>query len=39
MAARWQAFGAFDPQHLNLVITPALTLAVLLSMDTLRRAW
>ncbi|MGB9105776.1 MAG: SulP family inorganic anion transporter, partial [Terriglobales bacterium] len=36
MAVRWQAFSAFNPQHLNLVITPALTLAVLLSIDTLK---
>ena len=36
MAARWQAFSAFDPYQLNLLITPALTLAVLLSIDTLK---
>ncbi|MFI5113102.1 MAG: SLC26A/SulP transporter family protein [Terriglobales bacterium] len=36
MAGRWQAFSAFNPQHINLVITPALTLAVLLSIDTLK---
>lgn len=36
MAVRWQAFSAFNPQQLNLVITPALTLAVLLSIDTLK---
>jgi sulfate permease, SulP family len=36
MGVRWQAFRAFDPRLINLVITPALTLAVLLSIDTLK---
>ncbi len=36
MMARWKSIGSFDPRQLNLVITPALTLAVLLSIDTLK---
>ncbi len=36
VASRWRAFSAFNPQQLSLVITPALTLAVLLSIDTLK---
>jgi SulP family sulfate permease len=36
MAARWKSIGAFDPRQLSLVISPALTLAVLLSIDTLK---
>jgi sulfate permease, SulP family len=33
---RWGAFGSFDVSQLNLLIYPALTLAVLLSIDTLK---
>jgi SulP family sulfate permease len=33
---RWRAIGSFDPSGLKLLITPALTLAVLLSIDTLK---
>jgi SulP family sulfate permease len=36
MSSRWKAIGAFDLQQLKLVVTPALTLAVLLSIDTLK---
>jgi SulP family sulfate permease len=36
VAARWHVFSGFDPRQLYLVITPALTLAVLLSIDTLK---
>ncbi len=34
--SRWRALRAFDPSGLNLVVIPALTLAVLLSIDTLK---
>lgn len=34
--SRWKAIGAFDFRQLNLLISPALTLAVLLSIDTLK---
>jgi SulP family sulfate permease len=36
MGARWKGISAFDPQQFKLVIMPALTLAVLLSIDTLK---
>ncbi|MBZ5569575.1 MAG: SLC26A/SulP transporter family protein [Acidobacteriia bacterium] len=35
-ASRWRSIAGFDPHQLKLVITPALTLAVLLSIDTLK---
>lgn len=34
--SRWRAAGVFDWRQLNILITPALTLAVLLSIDTLK---
>lgn len=36
LAGRWQAVGALDPATLKLLIFPALTLAGLLSIDTLK---
>jgi len=36
VTARWHVFSGFDPRQLYLVVTPALTLAVLLSIDTLK---
>ncbi|MGZ4817693.1 MAG: SLC26A/SulP transporter family protein [Terriglobales bacterium] len=36
IAGQWHAFSALDPRQLGVVITPALTLAVLLSIDTLK---
>lgn len=36
LAGRWQAIGALDPATLELLIFPALTLAGLLSIDTLK---
>ena len=36
MVGRWKAFGGVNPSDLKLLITPALTLAVLLSIDTLK---
>ena len=36
MLSRWRAFEAFDVSQLDLLIYPALTLAVLLSIDTLK---
>ena len=36
MAARWHALGALELNDVFLLITPALTLAVLLSIDTLK---
>ncbi len=36
LAGRWQAVGALDPATLELLIFPALTLAGLLSIDTLK---
>jgi SulP family sulfate permease len=36
MVARWHAVGTFNLGQLNLIIYPALTLAVLLSIDTLK---
>ncbi len=36
MVSRWTTMGNFNPGHLTVVITPALTLAVLLSIDTLK---
>ena len=36
MLARWRAIGAFDFRQLTLLVSPALTLAVLLSIDTLK---
>lgn len=36
IVSRWKAVGAFDFRQLNVLISPALTLAVLLSIDTLK---
>jgi len=36
MVGRWKAFGGVNPSDLKFLITPALTLAVLLSIDTLK---
>ena len=36
MLSRWRALGAFDISQFDLLIYPALTLAVLLSIDTLK---
>jgi SulP family sulfate permease len=36
ITGRWKAVGALDPASLTFLITPALTLAVLLSIDTLK---
>ena len=36
IAGRWKAFGILSAAQLKLLITPALTLAVLLSIDTLK---
>ncbi len=36
MVGRWQAVGSLNPADLRFLITPALTLAVLLSIDTLK---
>ncbi len=36
MVGRWQGAGVLNPADLKLLITPALTLAVLLSIDTLK---
>ncbi len=36
MVSRWKAIGDFDPRQLKLIISPALTLAVLLCIDTLK---
>jgi SulP family sulfate permease len=36
IAGRWKSIGSFNPAELNMLITPALTLAVLLSIDTLK---
>ena len=36
MVGRWKTFGGVNPSDLKFLITPALTLAVLLSIDTLK---
>jgi len=36
IVSRWRAFGGFDLSQIDLLIYPALTLAVLLSIDTLK---
>ncbi|MCL4524861.1 MAG: SulP family inorganic anion transporter [Acidobacteria bacterium] len=36
LVGRWQAIAALNPSELTIIITPALTLAVLLSIDTLK---
>jgi SulP family sulfate permease len=36
IASRWKSIGDFDLRQVNLLISPALTLAVLLSIDTLK---